>query len=257
VGRLFLLCLVVGACGRLGFEPAAHDGSAVASIDTSAASDATDDGADGANAAAIAFVGSPIQHTGPMGASDTVTLQATNAGDALVFLVACAGSQTPTGVTIAAPNWAFTPLSPLTLNTVGQVYAASFGAIAPDTAAVTLTINWASSNCNRGQSTLADELTNVDPTGSTTTFDAHEQASGAGDCTTSVTTGNANDAVWAGCYAATSVTAPGAGYTKSAADTVGDFAEYKLTTDPAGTVETPTFTNPNGFVISAVTIKPR
>lgn len=256
MGRLFLLCLVVGACGRLGFEPASHDGSAAAAIDTTAATDASSAG-DGTNAAAIAFVGSPIQHTGPMGASDTVTLQATNAGDALVFLIACAGSQTPTGVTLAAPNWAFTPLSPLTLNAVGQVYAASFGAIAPDTAAVTLTINWASSNCNRGQSTLADELTNTDPTGSTTTFDAHNEASGAGDCTTTVTTGNANDAVWAGCYAATSVTAAGPGYTKSAADTVGDFAEYKLTTDPSGTVETPTFTNPNGFVISAVTIKPR
>jgi hypothetical protein len=257
VGRLYLLCLV-GACGRLGFDPTSHDGSAVAATDASAASDATaDSAADGANAAAIAFVGSPIQHTGPMGASDSVTLQATNAGDALVFLVGCAGSQIPTGVTLAAPNWAFTPLSPLTLNNAGQVYAASFGAIAPDTATVTLTINWASANCNRGQSTLADELTNVDPTGSTTTFDAHNQASGAGNCTTSVTTGNANDAVWAGCYAATSVTSPGPGYTKSAADAVGDFAEYKLTTDPSGTVETPMFTNPNGFVISAITIKPR
>lgn len=246
MGRLLLLCLLV-ACGRLGFDDASHgSGSAAdASADGSTISDA------------IAFVASPIQHTGPKAAVDTVMFQATHAGDALLILVACASAQQPTAVTLSAPNWAFTPLSPLTANTAGQVYAASFGAIAPDTAAVTLSISWTSSSCNRGQSALGDELANVDPTGSTTTFDNHAEASGAGNCATTVTTGNANDAVWSGCYAATSVTAPGAGYTKSAADMVGDFDEYKLTTDPMGTMESVSFTNPNGFVISAVTIKPR
>ena len=57
-------------------------------------------------------------------------------------------------------------------------------------------------------------------------------------------------------YAATSVTAPGTGYTKSATDTVGDFAEYKLTNDPANTPEPVTFTNPNSYVVVATTVKP-
>ena len=43
---------------------------------------------------------------------------------------------------------------------------------------------------------------------------------------------------------------------QSATDTVGDFAEYKLTTDPPNTVEQVTFANPNGYVVVAATIKP-
>jgi hypothetical protein len=259
VGRLFLLCLV-GACGRIGFDAtASSDGSGTGSnYDGLPGPDASHDAAtsDGASPPAIAFVGSPIQHTGPKAAVDTVTFQATKAGDAVLILVACASAQQPTAVNLSATNWAFTPLSPLTINTAGQVYAASFGALAPDTAPVTLTINWTSSNCNRGQSALGDEFTNIDPTGTTTTFDAHAEAAGAGNCTTSITTGHANDTVWAGCYAATALTGVGAGYTKSAADMVGDYAEYKLTTDPMGTMEAVSFSNPNGYVISAVTIKP-
>jgi hypothetical protein len=246
---------LVTACGRFGFDPSAHDApGADGSATTDAIADTVADVApDGMVTPSIAFVSSPIQHTGPMGASDTVALQATAAGDALLFLVGCAASQMPTNVTISAPNWAFTPLSPLTINSVGQVYAATFGAIAPDTTSVTLTINWTNSNCNRGQSTLADEFTSVD---AAAPFDAHAEASGAGNCTTSITTTHDSDAVWSACYAATSVTGPGPGYTKSAADTVGDMAEYKLTTDPMGTLEDVTFINPNGYVISAVTLKP-
>jgi hypothetical protein len=247
VGRLLLLCLLVG-CGRVGFE------------DTTTAADGTPAPDGGSNDAApttgIAFVSSPIQHTGPKATSDSVALQATNANDALAILVACAGSQIPSTVTVSAPGWTFTQLAPLTKNTVGQVYAAAFGAIVPDTTATTLTIDWGGTNCNRGQSSLADEFTRTDPTGGTTTFDSTNAASGAGDCTTSVTTANANDAVWAACYAATALTGVGPGYTKSAADAVGDFAEYKLTTDAASTTEQVTFTNPNGYVVVAASIKP-
>ena len=162
----------------------------------------------------------------------------------------------PTSVSVTVPGWTLTPLVPLTANTVGQVYAASYGAIAPDTQQATLSVTWTGGNCNRGKSALADELTRTDPTGGTTTFDASTSAMGAGDCMTTVTTAHDGDAVWAACYAATAVSAPGAGYTKSAADTVGDFAEYKLTNDPANTPEPVTFTNPNGYVVVATTIKP-
>lgn len=242
MGRLLLLSLLVG-CDRLGFEAAPS------------ADGATDPSPDGP-ATGIAFAGSPLGHTGPMGASDSVALQATRTGDALLFLVACAGSQIPSSVLISAPGWSFSELVPLTKNTTAQVYAVAFGAIAPDTAATTLSIMWTGSNCNRGQSVLADEFTRTDPTGGATTFDAANAASGAGDCTTSVTTAHANDAVWAACYAATAVSGVGPGFMQSAADTVGDMAECKLTADPPNTIEDVTFFNPNGYVVVAATLKP-
>lgn len=238
----------LAACGRIDFNERATS-DATAGDDSPGSNDAPP-------GTGVAFVGSPIQHTGPKATSDSVALQASNTGDALLFLIACAGSQIPSSVLISAPGWTFTQLAPVTANNLGQVYAAAFGAIAPNTTATTLVINWGGTNCNRGQSALADEFTRTDPTGGSTTFDATNAASGAGDCTTPGTTGNANDAVWAGCYAATALTGVGAGYTKSAADTVGDFAEYKLTADPAGTAEPVTFSNPNGYVVLAATIKP-
>ena len=242
-----LLLATLGACGRIGFEgPTATAGDDVPASD--AGSDAPTNG--------IAFVGSPIQHTGSMGSTDSATFNATNAGDALLFFVACAGSQVPTSVAVSAPGWTFTALAPVTTNLAGQVYAASFGAIAPDAQPATLTVTWTGGNCNRGKSILADELTRTDPTGGATTFDAYSSSMGAGDCTTSVTTAHANDAVWAACYAATAVSDVGPGYTRSAADSVGDFAEYRLTTDPPNTVEQVTFANPNGYVVVAATIKP-
>lgn len=263
MGRLSLSYLVlIAACGRMGFDdnpPAVGGANAGRDASTTTGRDgASADAAvpDGASATGIAFVGSPIQHTGPMGSFDSTALQATNSGDAIALLVACAGSQTPTSVTVSALGWSFFQLAPVTVNSGGQVYAAAYGAIAPNTAQATLSISWTGGNCNRGQSALADEFTHTDPTGSSTTFDATSANSGAGDCTTKLTTAHDGDAVWAGCYAATSLTAVGAGYTKSAADTVGDFAEYKLTTDPANTVEAVTFANPNGYVVVAATLKP-
>jgi len=211
---------------------------------------------DASSATAIAFVGSPLQHTGPMGSTDSTPLQAANAGDAVAIMVACAGSQVPSNVAISAPGWTFFQLAPITVNSAGQVYGAAYGAIAPNTTSVTIAITWTGANCNRGQSILADEFTHNDPTGNSITFDATAANSGAGNCTTSITTAHDADTVWAACYAATALTGVGAGFTKSAADTVGDFAEYKLTADPANTVEPVTFMNPNGYVVFAATIKP-
>jgi hypothetical protein len=55
-----------------------------------------------------------------------------------------------------------------------------------------------------------------------------------------------------------SVRATGAGFTKGADDGVGDWAEYRITGDPAGTVEDVEFTNDNvGYVLSMVTLKPQ
>lgn len=244
MGRLLLLCLLA-ACGRIGFADQARG-------DATGLPDAARDGqgSGSGSASAITYVGAPVQRLGPMGSTDSFTLQAARAGDVLVFMLGCAGSQAPSGITISAPGWTFTRLSPMTTDPPAQIYAASFGAIAPDTAAVTASITWASSTCNRGKTEIADELANA-------TLDVHAEASGTGNCTTTITTGAANEAVWAACYAATMATAPGTGFTMSASDGIGDFAEYKLTTDPASTPETVTITNPNGFVVVAATLAPR
>lgn len=269
VGRLALsLLIAIAACGRMGFDdnpPIVGDGTKGdgASVTDGGGDGMSPDGGpsdgmmpDGSSAMAVAFVGSPIQHTGPKSSMDSVAFQATNAGDAITIMVACAASQVPSTVALSAPGWTFFQLAPITVNSGGQVYGAAYGAIAPNTASATLTITWTNSTCNRGQSILADEFTNNDQTGNSITFDATSANSGAGNCTTSLTTAHAGDAVWAACYAATALTGVGAGYTKSAADTVGDFAEYKLTADPANTVEAVTFMNPNGYVVVAATIKP-
>jgi hypothetical protein len=73
MGRTWPLVLaMLGACGRIGFDgPTASGGDSAPSNDAS--SDASSSG--------IAFVGSPIQHTGTMGATDTATFNATSAGD--------------------------------------------------------------------------------------------------------------------------------------------------------------------------------
>jgi hypothetical protein len=53
------------------------------------------------------------------------------------------------------------------------------------------------------------------------------------------------------------VTAVGAGFVKGADDRVGDWSAYKLTSDPAGTVERVQFTNSVAYVLSIVTLAPR
>ncbi|MGE5186404.1 MAG: hypothetical protein ACM31C_30320 [Acidobacteriota bacterium] len=249
--RCVLLC-ALAACGRIGFETGAQPvGGGDAGADGAITS------GDGAPATAIAYVQALAERYPGMGATDSFTLQAVTAGDAVAFMVACAGSGTPTGVSVTAPGWALLSLAPVTIDAPAQIAAASFGAIAPDTQPVTVSVAWAGTNCNRGKTELADELTNTDPTSAAAAFDAHAEAPGTGNCTTTVTTGHDDDAVWAACYSATMATAVGSGYLPAATDGNGDFAEYAVTTDPAGTAETPTMVNPNGFVIVAASLKPR
>ena len=104
---------------------------------------------------------------------------------------------------------------------------------------------------------LVDEFTNNDATGGTTTFDAHVEASGTGNCTGSITTAQDGDAVWGGCTSSVQLGSPGTGYTKAADDAAGDFAVFDLPNKPAGSVETILVTQNNGnsFELSAVTIR--
>lgn len=223
--------------------------------DGAAASDSAS--GDGATATAIAYVKAVAEEYPGMGATDSFTLQAVNAGDAIVFMIACAGSGTPTDVSVTAPGWTLLALGPVTYDSAGQVAAASFGALAPDTNPVTVSLSWTGTNCNRGKTELADEFTNIDSTSAAAAFDAHAEAPGAGNCTATVTTGHDRDAVWGACYSATMATAIGSGFTAAATDSHGDFAEYAVTTDPAGTPETVTIVNANSYVMVAVSLKPR
>jgi hypothetical protein len=74
-----------------------------------------------------------------------------------------------------------------------------------------------------------------------------------------VVTGHTGDAIWAACMSSGSLLDVGPGYTKASDDLGGDYTEYKLTTDPAGTHEPVVFINggTDDFTIAAVAIKPR
>jgi hypothetical protein len=64
--------------------------------------------------------------------------------------------------------------------------------------------------------------------------------------------------VWAAAYSGMALTAVGSGYTKAADDGNGDWSEYKLTADPAGTTEPVTFSSPaQPWLLGVVTLKPR
>jgi hypothetical protein len=184
------------------------------------------------------------------------TAQAQNAGDAIVIHLNCGSSMTITGVTITAPGWSLTPIGPLTGSMGTALWSQSFGAIAPDVASAQFAVTWSGGTCDSATTDLGDEFTGNSTGGGAATFDSHAEAFGTGNCVTTITTASADDAVWAACATA-SLQSIGSGYTKSADDGTGDWSEYKLTTDPAGSAESVTFTNNNLFVLTAATIKPR
>jgi len=256
VGRFVVVLALAAGCGRYGFAPVPGDGIDVPDGSPNIGDGSGSGSGSGSAMPPVGYAGAAASVLGTSGNSQTFTVTPFAAGDAVLVMVGCAGSQTPTSVTLTAPGWTFMPLSPLTFEAPAQIAAASFAAIVPAAAPVTATVTFVGANCNRGKSMLADEFSNVDPTGGTTTFDVHAEASGGGNCTTMLTTASANEAIWGGCYAGTSLTGAGSGYTMSASDGIGDFNEYRLTTDAAGTAETVDFANPNGFVIVAAAIKP-
>ncbi len=200
----------------------------------------------------IAYAGPFAQRHPGVGTTDSFATQASRAGDAILLQVSCSDGMLSTGVTVTAAGWSFAELAPITKST-GSVQSALFVARAPDTAMTTVTVTWAV-GCTGGKGELGDEFTNADPAAP---FDAHVQTTGTGDCTGSITTGRANDAVWAACFSATTLTAPGPGFTKAADDAGGDWAEYELTSDPPGTTVPVTYFNSNvDYVLSIVALAP-
>ena len=237
--RACLACVVLlVGCGRVGFDPPT----------------------DAAATAAIQHVAVFVQngHTATTNV-DSFTTAAAAAGDAVVLHIYCTSNIAVTGVTVSAPNnWSWYAIAPFVTTGSDTDYGASFGAIAPDTAARTFTVTWQSTTRCQFMDELGDEFANTDPTGGAVTFDAHAENYGsAAGCTATLTTRNRDDAVWAACDG--NVTAVGTGCVKGADDTNNDWSEYAVTTEPAGTPEHMTMTSAGmmSWLMTAVSIKPR
>jgi hypothetical protein len=231
-------------CGRVGFDTV-FDAAAIDSVVDVAP-------------APIAYVAPFVQRSPGPGPTDTFLAQAHAAGNAVVIQVSCAGPAVPTAVSVSAAGWTFTQLGPITASTRSTERSATFVAIAPDAVRTVVSVSWTGSACGGSKNHLGDEFAMTDPAGGTITFDGVSATEGTGDCIGSVRSGHAGDVVWAACDSEDSVRAVGAGFTKGADDGVGDWAEYRVTADPAGTVEIVEFANPNvGYVLSMVTLKPR
>ena len=240
--RAWLLCASLAACGRVGFSNRVGDLDATHTT--------TADG----SPLAIAYVQPFAQRHPGSTTIDTFPAQAVAASDAIVMQVSCAGSGTPSAVSVTAAGWTFTQLGGITGTVANGLWSATLVAFAPDTAMTAVSVSWTVSDCNVGKAELADEFANVD---STIGFDAYVVVAGMGNCTGDVTTVHADDAMWGACFSSTSLLDVGAGYTKGADDLGGDWAEYKLTTDPANDDELVTFPNAAvPYVLSIVALTP-
>ncbi|HTL34882.1 MAG TPA: hypothetical protein VL326_17255 [Kofleriaceae bacterium] len=237
VAHLAASTLTIAACGRVSFEEDRRGGDA-----------ASDDAPPGS----VAYVKPFAQRHPGAGATDSFMAQADAAGNAIAMQVACADPTVPT-VTVSSPGWTFS--QPAGMQTIGNLHGVPVIAIAPDTAPALISISW-SVTCSGGKSALGDEFTDNEPT--LAAFSAHVEVTGTmNNCNSVITTPEANDAVWSACFTSNAVSAVGPGYTKAADNGGGDWAAYKLTMAPAGTIENPTFMNMTSWVASTLTIRPR
>lgn len=254
--RYWLLALT--ACGRIGFEavPGGGQGDGGNVGDGRRTGDGGPTGDSGASTGQVTWVKTVVAHTKAMNAvSDTFTVQATNAGDAIVLHVFCLdATHTPSVASVSAPSWLFA-VTGVTSGGSGY-YASSALAIAPDTNPATVTVSWLNSNNCSFMDEIGDELTGNDPVLGNA-LDIGMGSAGTGDCTMTLVTPHANDTIWAGCTSM-AVTAVGAGYTKGADDGNGDWTEYAVRSDPASTAETPTFSSTGAvYVMTAIAVRPR
>jgi hypothetical protein len=257
-----LSSLLAGACGRIGFEsPAPADGA----VTDTAGADAGDPPSDALAAppidsppTRIVYVGTFVQRSPGAGNPESFTAQARAPGNAIVLQVSCAGNAVPTGVKVTAAGWMFTQLGAIVASASSAQRSATFAAIAPDTLPATIAVSWTGSACGQSTNDLGDEFAMTDPAGGAITFDSSRTVMGNGDCAGSITTGHAGDVVWAACNTDSAVHAVGPGFIKGADDGAGDWSEYKITDDPAGTDEQVVLANDDvGYVLSMVTLKPR
>jgi len=233
--RAAVLAIAVACgCGRIGIDPVPQP-----------------------DAAPLGWLGSFASRDKAGGAGftgDSFPAQARRQGDAVLLFAGCT-SPSATAVTMSAPGWTFQPLTQLIGSSSMAVWGEVFAAIAPDTAATTVDVTWTGSPC-ADIIEIGDELGGDDPAGGTATFDTEAGQPGT-DCMLTIATGHDDDAIWAACYGANSVTAAGSGFQKGTDDGHGDWSEYAITSDPAHTVETVSFVKPAGSsVVIAVAIAP-
>jgi hypothetical protein len=220
------VAFLCGSCGNV----ASHGSTGDAGVDGTA--DAAP------SAPSVAHVGPFVgRSTKATGTTDTFTVQAHAAGNTIVFVTGCSTTVTPTRVTATAPGWSFTQLGGIANTT------ATFAATAPDALGATVSVTWDVS-CT-GRNHIGDEFAPATPGGHAVIADGVATISGVGDCLGTVTTEHGSAAVWAACQSQFSITAAGEGFTKGSDDKDGDWSEYKLTGDPAGTVESVRLYNGN------------
>lgn len=186
--------------------------------------------------------------------SQTFTCTPTAANDAVVFKVTCADPGTVTAISMSGTSWTFTNISGV-VGSASAGWGATFGAITPNTTAVTFTVTYTgATSCGSYKDYAMDEFSGTDTTGGATTFEAHNQATGSGSCSITVTPVSADDAIWGACEDST--TAVGAGYTTGQNDAGGDWTEYKILSGGAGASQTVNFSGSGNYVVYAVAIKP-
>ena len=209
----------------------------------------------------LTHVGGASAHPTPNNSVYSLNYTPVATNDALVVLIGCRDS-TVTAMNLTASGWTLTPISALVGPSGAFDFIRSYGAITPNTTAVTFTVTLTGGgNCSGGDTTIMiDEFSGNDTTGGTTTFDAHNESldNGViGICTGApVTPLNNNDAIWYACY--DNVTGVTSGYTKGQDDSTGDWTEYKILSGGAGAAQNPGFTtNPSftSFGLGGVSIK--
>jgi hypothetical protein len=177
-----------------------------------------------------------VQQATGSGSGESFPAQAQAAGDAIVMQVACTDGASPSDsvtVTVTAPKWTFTQLGKVEHSGSTQ-YAATFFAIAHDTATANFDVTWNGTGCSVSKDELADEFSIADAAGRKFTVDASSTTAGNGNCTRTVTAGPATGAVWAACLSEAKLAnvMPPMGFTRSADDKNGDWAEYLIPSPP-------------------------
>ena len=258
VMRLGWLLVLAAASGRIGFDQSTNtSGDGPVTGSDARGSDAAANGSDGSGGGmGLAWEQAFAGHVGSMSSNtDTFTAQAKRSDDAIAIVVFC-DSQAVNTIAVTAPGWSFRNLGGVSGNPWGSFE--TLGAIAPNTQAATftVTVTTTSGTCSEIIE-LADEFSGNADDGGTMTFDDVNQAGGAsGTCNDSISTGHAGDVVWAACIASCSTNSPASGYTRGAMAGTCAMSEYKLTSDPINTNETPSFTsNVTNWSMGAVTIR--
>jgi len=246
-----MLCLLA-ACGRIGFDDLQRGTG-----DAAGGDGASDSAADGTMlTTSITHVGTFAAHSAPVGPSDAFTVQGNAVGDVVALQVACASAVPPTSVMVMVNGWNFDALDSVQGN--GMQFSEQLVAIVPDTLSHSISVKWTGSSCDMGMAELGDEFAGVNTSGGiTSTFAGGAQQSGTGNCKMSFATLTPAETIWVACVTYGTVTGVNAGFVQGATNSTGDEAAYRISTDPAGFIETPTLLNTNTWLMDAIELRPQ